>query len=97
MLVSGAMPSFRDRLRKKSRDSTLDRGLLAGREHEAVGAGQAPAVEQRVDDDCFAAAVGRTTQNSRKYGELLAAAVGGVDREAARREPVDEVAATARK
>ena len=47
----------------------VDARLLAGRHHEAVGAGDARAVEQRVDASSpCAVSAGRTSQNSRNHG-----------------------------
>jgi hypothetical protein len=91
MLVSGAIPSRRGRDRGNNRRLHRRDGLLAGLDHEAVGARQARTVEQRVDHDLLGPGSRLDDPELLEVRELLGAIDGGVDRDPARGEPIAEI------
>ena len=65
----------------------LDRRLLARADHEAIGAGEARAVEQGVDRQAVGPGGGADQPELLEVGELLAPGLRRVDTEPARRQP----------
>ena len=92
MLVSGAMPTWEMSARKNRLASTATSGAVARRHVEAVGAGDARAVEQRADLQRIARVARAEHPEIGEGRELLGLAEAGLEGQAARRDAEARVA-----